>query len=271
MTESPHIFLFTALASEAKPLVAHFKLKKSLQSQAFTIYNNDRYCVTVTGIGKASVAAAVAYTMALLAKRANPILINIGIAGHRERALGSVCLAEKLIDTDSGRSFYPSLIFSAPCPTISVSTVSRPDTLYQHEGLIEMEATAFYQTAVIFSGAELVHCLKIVSDNQQRPADAITPRIASDLVMGSIVTIDRLIQELIPLQQLLDNPEPESYQQILSLWHFSVSEQSRLLQLLKQYQTLNGPDLPVDFHSGKDLLRWLEQANQTLAQTMRLA
>ena len=270
MIEFPQIFLFTALACEAKPLVAHFKLKKNMQYQTFAIYSKGRYCLTVTGIGKVQTAAAVAYTQALLAQQSNPILINIGIAGHRQLPLASIRLADKLSDADNGRSFYPPLIFSAPCPTATVTTVSSPDTHYRHDGLIDMEASAFYQAAVNFTGAEFIHCLKIVSDNEQAPPDNIKPNRVSELLTGALSTVERLIHELSVLQQLLGEQEPEGYQLLLARWRFSVSEQHRLLQLLKQYRLLNGAELTGDFASGKDLLRWLEQANQTLALSMVL-
>ena len=72
------------------------------------------------------------------------------------------------------------------------------------------------------------------------------------------------------LQKILDDPEPEAYQPILERWHFSVSEQHRLLQLLKHYQMLNGSGLVFDFASGKDLLRWLENTNQRLSLSVVL-
>jgi hypothetical protein len=270
MTKAAKIFMFTALACEAKPLIAHFKLKKNIQYRPFAIYSNDQYCLTVAGVGKVAVAAAVAYTLALLAKDNNPILINIGIAGHRDLPVASIRLADKIIDGDNGRCFYPSLIYKAPCQTTSVTTVSCPDTDYFNDGLIDMEVSAFYQTAVNFTGAELVQCLKIVSDNEQMPADKIKPNKVSELISGAIEIVEQLITELMLLQSELDQPEPDGYRSFLKQLHFTVSEQNQLLQLLKQYQLLEGPELPKSFESAKGLMTWLQQANQEMALAMRL-
>ena len=133
-----------------------------------------------------------------------------------------------------------------------------------------MEASAFDQAAVNFTGAEFIHCLKIVSDNEQAPPDNIKPNRVSELLATCLPTVELLIQELSVFQQLMGDQEPKGYQSLLARWHFSVSEQHRLLQLLKKYQLLNGKELAVDFASGKDLLRWLEQTNRTMALSMVL-
>ena len=99
------IFIYTALPCEAKPLVEHFKLKKRLDVQAFAVYEHDTLCLTVTGVGKSAMAAGVAYTQALFNGVENPILINIGIAGHRDYAIGDLYLVDKIIDADSQKPF----------------------------------------------------------------------------------------------------------------------------------------------------------------------
>ncbi|MGR8942283.1 MAG: hypothetical protein ACU83P_11910, partial [Gammaproteobacteria bacterium] len=167
MTQAaPTIFIYTALPCEASPLIEHFKLRKDLTSQPFEVYRRDRICLTVTGIGKCAMAAGVAYTLARTSAAEKPILLNIGIAGHAENQLGSIFLAGKIIDADTQRNYYPPLVFSPPCPVETVRTLSRPQSDYAETHLYDMEASAFYETAARFSTGELIHSLKVVSDNR---------------------------------------------------------------------------------------------------------
>ena len=77
------IFIYTALPCEAKPLVEHYNLKKDVTVQPFAVYLNHEICLTVTGLGKSAMAAGVAYTQALFAAVEYPVMLNMGIAGHK--------------------------------------------------------------------------------------------------------------------------------------------------------------------------------------------
>ena len=157
------LFIYTALPCEAKLLVAHFSLKKATAIQPFAVYINAKICLTVTGPGKSAMAAGIAYTQALFAAPPHPILLNIGIAGHKDHALGRLFLIDKIIDRDSGRNHYPPLLFKPPCATGSVQTASIPQLAYDQPHLYDMEASAFYETASRFSSGELIQCLNAIT------------------------------------------------------------------------------------------------------------
>ena len=52
--------------------------------------------------------AGIAYTQAIYLSDPNPILLNIGIAGHKENPIGSLYLIDKITDVDSERRYYPA-------------------------------------------------------------------------------------------------------------------------------------------------------------------
>ncbi len=124
------IFIYTALPCEAKPLVEHFGLKKDVSVRPFAVYLSHDICLTVTGLGKSAMAAGVAYTQALFASVEHPVMLNIGIAGHKDHPLGGLFLIDKIIDVDSQKSYYPSLNVTPPCPTGSIQTSSKPQLNY---------------------------------------------------------------------------------------------------------------------------------------------
>jgi adenosylhomocysteine nucleosidase len=257
------VFIYAALPCEAKPLVEHFKLKKNTAVQPFAVYHNRDICLTVTGLGKSAMAAGVAYTQALFASVEYPVLLNIGIAGHKDHAVGSLFLIDKITDADSRKSYYPPLVFTPTCPSACIQTVSRPQPDYDREALCDMEASAFYETAVRFSSGELIHCLKVISDNESSPAENIEPRQVTALIAAHGATIETLLTELTRLAELVITPEPGLFEQLTRRYHFTVSEQGQLKSQLSRWTTLTGAQIAevdeIGFRKGKDVLLWLDR------------
>lgn len=259
---SAKVFIFTALPCEAQPLVAHFKLVKNVTVLPFAVYANQHICLTVTGVGKAAMAAGVAYSAALWAGDASPVMVNVGIAGHRDQPLGRLFLADKLIDADSRKNFYPGLVFTPPCPTGAVQTASTPQLAYDHAYLADMEATAFYETAARFTAAELIVCLKVVSDNLQSSVAALNPKQVSSLIAGQLPTIAGVLETVAAVAGSIHHPEPLHYDDWLNEYRFSAQERLQLKTLLSRWELISGsqplkPD-KSSLRSGKDLLRWLD-------------
>jgi adenosylhomocysteine nucleosidase len=257
---NPNIFFYLALPCEAKPIVDHLRLKKDINIHAFAVYCNDAICLTVTGIGKAAMAAGLAYTQALFSPNNNPILLNIGIAGHKTHSVGSVFVIDKITDADTERRFYPPLVYRLPYPSHSLVTVSKPQATYPNESLCDMEASAFYETATRFSTSELIQCLKIVSDNEASPAQNIQPKMVSELITGQLSTIEKVIFELTALQKSIAEQEMPEFESIVQRYRFSFAEQAQLKKLLSRHRLINNQD-SFDFaaKTGKEYLFVLKQ------------
>ncbi len=259
----PKIFIYVALPCEAKPLVKHFNLKKETTIQPFAVYLNKEVCLTVTGLGKSAMAAGVAYTQALFAAINPPVLLNIGIAGHIDHTVGRLFLIDKITDVDSRKNYYPPLVFTPSCCSASIQTVSRPQLIYDPEHLCDMEASAFYETAVRFSTGELIHCLKVISDNELSPAENIQPKQVAALIAAHVAAIEALLTELSRLAKLITVQEPELFAQLLQRYHFTASEQGQLKKQLSRWAALTETPIPgLDqslFRKGKEVLSWLDQ------------
>ena len=257
------IFIYTALPCEAKPLVEHFDLKKDVSAQPFAVYVNHEICLTVTGLGKSAMAAGVAYTQALFAKVEHPVILNIGIAGHKDHLLGDLFLIDKIIDIDSQKNYYPSLIFTPPCPTGSIQTSSRPQLNYESAHLCDMEASAFYETAVRFSSSEFILCLKVISDNQLSTVENIQPKQVSALIAAHLATVESLMSRTATQAELITSPEPRLFEQLIQRYRFTVNERMQLKNQLSRWNVVtNHQFLDLDetgLRSARDVLRWLDQ------------
>ncbi len=260
---SPSIFIYTALECEAKTLIKLFSLKKDSSVHPFNIYRNAEIVLSVTGIGKVAMAAAVAYSQALFAKASLPILLNLGIAGHKTLNVGELIVACKVVDVESGRVFYPQLIGRDWPRSETVRTTTLANTNYSADGLNDMEASAFYEIAVKFSSCELIHCLKLVSDNENSAVENITPKLVQQWMGGHESFFTEIVSHLQAIRSSVMPTDLEEYEDILQNWHFSVTGQLKLQSLLRRWTVLTGEgwmqQQSAEFASGKQLLRRLEQ------------
>ncbi|MCH8163718.1 MAG: hypothetical protein IIA99_06485, partial [Proteobacteria bacterium] len=125
--------------------------------------------MTISGIGKIYAAAATAFTHAFLQTSKQDIWLNVGIAGHKDLEIGEVMIAHKIIEQSTQQSWYPQILYPPPCQSTEVLSCDHPasdytDTVFSG-AVFEMEAAGFYATACRFATSELIHVVKIISDN----------------------------------------------------------------------------------------------------------
>lgn len=230
---------------------------------AFTIYANAERVLVISGVGKIAMAGAVGYALALFPRQQSPILINFGIAGHCHEALGALCLGHKIIDSQSERVFYPQLPLAISCATYVVATHAKPQVEYVEDSLYDMEAAGFYEMAVKFSSSELIHVLKIISDNAQSSIANINEERVGEWVNRQLDIIDAFLVQLTQLRHLLLFPLPSELQFLLEEFRFSVTGLIKLKSLLQRWTLLRGNEVlawqAAKPRSGKELLNWLEK------------
>ena len=230
---------------------------------AFTIYADAERALVISGVGKLAMAGAVGYALGLFPKQQSPILINLGIAGHCNETLGTLCLGHKITDSQSAHVYYPQLPFSNHCVTHAVTTHAEPHVDYDSDALYDMEAAGFYEVAVKFSSSELIQVLKIVSDNAESSIAHINEKLVGDWIDQQLNTIDALLSQLTKLRRLLLVQPPSMYKQLLDEFRFSVTGSIRLKSLLQRWILLRGDEVlawqDAKPRSGKELLNWLEK------------
>lgn len=263
------IHCVVALAREARPLIDHHRLRGSRSVGGFRIYESDSLRLIVSGTGKAAAAAATAFLRARAGDGEDPSWINIGIAGHPERPVGTPLLAHRITDAGSGENYYPSIVFRPPCETGTVRTVDRPVEEYPDSSACEMEASGFFQTATRFSTAERIHCLKIVSDNPSEPVSRVSPGRVSELVEEHLGLIDGLLRTLATLAREVPRlpADPPGFAAIVERWRFSSTEKHRLRRLLHRVQVVS-PEVeisPAGLESCRDAPAVLEALEERTA------
>lgn len=258
-----------ALHCEAKPVIDFYRLKKSHDHHAFDIYQSEGMCCIVSGIGKLNAAAATAWIAAIHQYSRSIAWINIGTAGSQSYDVGSAWSINKITDIESGHPYYPVPLINSQLPPEHCQTHRQPDSEYDSQSLSDMEASAFFSTATRFSSAELIHCIKVVSDNRETPCSRKKNEI-SQLIQQNIKAITEFSQGLLQLNQQVENigiSEPD-WQRFLSQAHFSQTQKIQLKNclrfLLSQGDSVGS--LMTNFSSGRaegnnsqSILSYLEQ------------
>ena len=254
-----------ALHCEAKPVIDYYRLKKSPSHNAFDLYQSEDMQCVISGIGKINAAAATAWIAALNRNQLSISWLNLGTAGAARHPLGSIYWISKLIQQNTKKHWFPVPTFASGFATSDCISLDQASTDYHDSAIYDMEASAYFSTALRFSSAELVHCLKVISDNQQQKTglDKVT---ISHLIDQNITAIDVFVQNLKTLNQQLSKLEidPDVWRSILARGHFSQTQQARLKTQLRfllsgcnGYQNLH--DKICDLSSSRDILRTLDQ------------
>ena len=258
--------LVIALPGEARPIISRLRLERLEGGAAFPLYSGDRIRLVVSGCGKIAAAAATAYLGAALPDPRPCAWLNLGVAGHGSSPRGTALLAHKVVDRASGRSYYPAITFPFPGSTTALVTVDEAETGYPEPSAYDMEASGFCATAMRFAGAELVHCLKIVSDTPEDPPDQLSGNMVEALVQARMDLVEQLTCILADLGAEAAGLErdPPRYAEILDRWHFTASERRQLRHLLQRRHALSaGEPVPAaeweDLKRGKDVLIFLRR------------
>ena len=183
------ITIYCALYEEAQYLIQHYELKNASVSRHFQVFANDKKKVrlVITGVGKTNAAVAVAEISTIYPPAREDIMINYGsCAAEKESAGGvsissrSVVMVNKLTDVESGRTFYPDMIYRHPFSegevetSVHVYTASERDESvtkaeFNGQTVHDMEAAAFYEAGNFFYGPHQMMFLKVVTDHGMNP------------------------------------------------------------------------------------------------------
>lgn len=179
-----------ALHCEAKPIIDYYRLRKLSSTRGLDLYQTEGCQCVVSGIGALNMASATAWTAAQPFDEAGTCWVNLGIAGHRDFAVGTPIMASAI--TSPGHR--PAYCIALPRVEMGSSALqSLPDETwpdYPSNQMVDMEAYAFMHAATRFIPPARCYSLKVISDNALNPPHRDKQRI-SDLIAKRIDVIAR--------------------------------------------------------------------------------
>lgn len=231
--------IVVALSSEAQPLVQSFGLRSTPGAQAFRSFQSEQIHLVVSGIGKIMAAAACGWIGARICPdggdHAQPICwINAGICGHGKAQVGSVLRPSLITDHASGRRVYPPNLFRCKLGAGELLSIDKVEREYGRPCAYDMEASAFWDVATRFSTAELCTCLKVVSDGPEADVDTLDKDRIRQLSENLVLPVQDAVTGLSKLATEVTEPAllRSQVQECIERWHFSVTRQRQLRQLL---------------------------------------
>ena len=145
-------------------------LKKINPTSGFDFFYNDNYSLTITGLGKINSALGVTHTFYKFKSFSNNIWINIGLAGHKKEKIGTLVLVDKICDHETQKSMYPFFVRDYKIKKLNCTCYAKPNFDYDNS-LSDMESSGFFFSANKYSTKEVIHSLKIISDNMYDKID----------------------------------------------------------------------------------------------------
>ncbi len=264
------LFFVIALKAEAQPIIKHFKLKL-FKDKRYNIYVSDDIALIVSGVGKINAAIATTY-LAMLFPKDIKTFLNIGIAGHVDLKKGSSILAHKITDDGSKKALFPSIVFDLNILSKEVITVDKSRDCYLGDFVYDMESFAFFKAASKFSLVDLIHCLKIISDNKFLKIEQITLKVVEDLIFQNIKVIEKLVNILIKLAKKVELKRDIIPSVLIENFHFTECEKYKIRDFLWRINSLNKNFLIEkelgNFDNKKKLFSYLEHLSKSSKLTL---
>ncbi len=237
------IVVVVATEVEGRPWVDTHRLRR--RSAAWPWFEGDGMALVVSGIGRERAAAAVGFAAARLEGEAVGWL-NFGIAGHPTLEQGEVRWVDR-VEGPVGKPFYPVSGRRLTLATAGLRTVDRPEREFPAPVLYDMEGSAFAATASRIAPLELVHLLKVVSDNRTTTMP-VTPKGRPDpAVLGSWLERaceagGRVVEELLRsrIRRLLERRLSAEALDFAGDRRLTVTQRRQLHRLLERHLALEG-------------------------------
>lgn len=238
MSAKPMLHIAVALPCEAKPLIAHFHLKKIL-STPFSIFANNEKSIylIISGVGKIKMASATTYLTALTGNNHLNCFLNVGIAGSTQFPIKHVVLTNKITEYSTQRNWYPFVPVLKDISQSQLITHDLPQRDYPINAMVDMEGSAFFQAANLFVNQEHIQLVKIISDNNTSSHEKINDAEVQNLIADNISSIEKITNYLINLSQneITSEFNSKMLSHFQEKWHFTCSQIIQLKEYLRRW------------------------------------
>lgn len=252
-------------------MVDALQLKRTKTNEIYDSFQDEKQEITLvlTGVGKVRAAVAVSHICTKHQVGAEDFLLHIGSCAGKE--VGNLYIGNQIQDMETGRQYYPDILFRHNLPERGIVTVERVleeglpevkeqcdgrDSLSEEEMLYDMEASGVYQGCVPYLGQHQMAFLKVVSDRGE--GGKVTPEKLREFMVQCVPEIvsfiDGIRGYIASLQR--SKPDDEEMQWREKLYqgiHCSATMRVQAEQLL-HYLWLSGGDyhtvLEEDFRLG---------------------
>lgn len=190
------IAIFIAMQGEAAPFIEALGLKGFGDISGFRVFSNDNCILTVTGIGKVNASCAVTRILSMYEEEID-LVVNIGTCAGEDK--GHTYVINRACDIDSGKDFYPDMVYKTPYDEMCLHTSDRykTDSDFTDEYgryVYDMEGASVFAAASNFVSPDRIVLLKTVSDAGD--PDIVTADYCVNLLKSSVESTLKLIEDI---------------------------------------------------------------------------
>ena len=230
-----------ALKEEAEIILDEYNMNFDPEFTLFQVFRNfakTRWLV-LSGIGRHNSAAAATYLYVISNASRSTSWINLGIAGSGKGNYGDLCLVNKISNNGLSNT-YPATMPSVTFDKMRLFTSDIPVENYISHELIDMEGSAFYDVTNKISGREFICLIKVISDGPANSIKDLNKFKIIELFKSNITKIKTIVSyyEKLSMDEYKITNKPKIFSQILSQWHFTVSQKYKLNNLIRRINTL---------------------------------
>jgi hypothetical protein len=183
------LIVVTAAEAQAKAIKEQYKLYR-IEDAYYTIYTNKEMMLIVTGDVKDEVIQGVSYIMGKAENdRVNKHIIFIdeciGISGGFND--GEICFVNQIYDEESGRWYYPDMLYIHAGIEISCITTGSTDTIQQYSqkfNAVDATASACFKSACRYFQTNEITIIRYVA--------SITEKIRYEIIFDYINSIQNI-------------------------------------------------------------------------------
>ena len=253
--------IHSALYFEAQSFIIKYKLKRDMEINDFMFFYNPKNqmgLITSTK-SRASVAYAFGYIKAKYKIYRDCKILNFGICGADNIAIGSLREVVKITDNITNENYYPIYIDEPYFETANLTSFASPNTDYEVIGLYDMEAACFFESASRLVLCENIRIIKIISDNSNNSLENFDHKVLTNHIEVIANELFSCIEKILLNQEEIDDILESRIE------HFSFSEQRILRSLVRSISALRA-DFNVKEEVWKDFDFVKNKLEKQLAQ-----
>ena len=190
------IAIFIAMPGEAAPFIEALGLKGIGDISGFRVFAGEGYILTVTGIGKVNAACAVTRILSVYGDNTY-LVVNIGTCAGEDK--GHTYVINRACDIDSGKDYYPDMVYKTPYNEMCLHTSDRykTDSSFNDEYgrfVYDMDGASVFAAASNFLSPDRILLIKTVSDAGD--PDIVTADYCVDLLKPTVEDTIKLIEDI---------------------------------------------------------------------------
>lgn len=176
------VYIACAIHQEAEPFIKEYDMSVCMRKKGITVYSSEGLYLVITGYGNVISAASLSAVLTAFPPQKEDGFINIGAAAGRNSEKGHFFVGNKLVESATGRCFYPDIINGTGCEETMIYTSpvfikNVEDVAVTADCFVcDMEAAALYQVAEKYFYQDRMIFFKYVSDSGTKEAADIVIR-----------------------------------------------------------------------------------------------